>query len=224
MEWYYILMIVLGSIFVWILASVILYKCFFKRFYDIIFSILLMIPFLILYIFVAPIIYFSDKGPVFFKGERLGKKGKVFKMHKFRSMKMNAPDLRNSDGTTFNSENDTRVTKIGKFLRKTSLDEIPQIIDVLVGKMSFIGPRPDLPDSISLYNENTMKKLNVKPGITGYSQALYRNSSTLEQRFNGDVFYAEHYSFFLDIKIIFLTLFSVLKKKNVYRNKESDLQ
>ena len=224
MEWYYILMTVLGSIFVWILASVILYKCFFKRFYDIIFSILLMIPFLILYIFVAPIIYFSDKGPVFFKGERLGKKGKVFKMHKFRSMKMNAPDLRNSDGTTFNSENDTRVTKIGKFLRKTSLDEIPQIIDVLVGKMSFIGPRPDLPDSISLYNENTMKKLNVKPGITGYSQALYRNSSTLEQRFNGDVFYAEHYSFFLDIKIIFLTLFSVLKKKNVYRNKESDLQ
>ena len=224
MEWYYILMTVLGSIFVWILASVILYKCFFKRFYDILFSILLMIPFLILYIFVAPIIYFSDKGPVFFKGERLGKKGKVFKMHKFRSMKMNAPDLRNSDGTTFNSENDTRVTKIGKFLRKTSLDEIPQIIDVLVGKMSFIGPRPDLPDSISLYNENTMKKLNVKPGITGYSQALYRNSSTLEQRFNGDVFYAEHYSFFLDIKIIFLTLFSVLKKKNVYRNKESDLQ
>ena len=224
MEWYYILMIVLGSIFVWILASVILYKCFFKRFYDILFSILLMIPFLILYIFVAPIIYFSDKGPVFFKGERLGKKGKVFKMHKFRSMKMNAPDLRNSDGTTFNSENDSRVTKIGKFLRKTSLDEIPQIIDVLVGKMSFIGPRPDLPDSISLYNENTMKKLNVKPGITGYSQALYRNSSTLEQRFNGDVFYAEHYSFFLDIKIIFLTLFSVLKKKNVYRNKESDLQ
>lgn len=224
MEWYYILMIVLGSIFVWILASVILYKCFFKRFYDILFSILLMIPFLILYIFVAPIIYFSDKGPVFFNGERLGKKGKVFKMHKFRSMKMNAPDLRNSDGTTFNSENDSRVTKIGKFLRKTSLDEIPQIIDVLVGKMSFIGPRPDLPDSISLYNENTMKKLNVKPGITGYSQALYRNSSTLEQRFNGDVFYAEHYSFFLDIKIIFLTLFSVLKKKNVYRNKESDLQ
>lgn len=224
MEWYYILMIVLGSIFVWILASVILYKCFFKRFYDILFSILLMIPFLILYIFVAPIIYFSDKGPVFFNGERLGKKGKVFKMHKFRSMKMNAPDLRNSDGTTFNSENDSRVTKIGKFLRKTSLDEIPQIIDVLVGKMSFIGPRPDLPDSISLYNENTMKKLNVKPGITGYSQALYRNSSTLEQRFNGDVFYAEHYSFFLDIKIIFLTFFSVLKKKNVYRNKESDLQ
>ena len=224
MEWYYILMIVLGSIFVWILASVILYKCFFKRFYDILFSILLMLPFLILYIFVAPIIYFSDKGPVFFNGERLGKKGKVFKMHKFRSMKMNAPDLRNSDGTTFNSENDSRVTKIGKFLRKTSLDEIPQIIDVLVGKMSFIGPRPDLPDSISLYNENTMKKLNVKPGITGYSQALYRNSSTLEQRFNGDVFYAEHYSFFLDIKIIFLTLFSVLKKKNVYRNKESDLQ
>lgn len=223
MEWYYILMIVLGSIFVWILASVILYKCFFKRFYDILFSILLMIPFLILYIFVAPIIYFSDKGPVFFKGERLGKKGKVFKMHKFRSMKMDAPDLRNSDGTTFNSENDSRVTKIGKFLRKTSLDEIPQIIDVLVGKMSFIGPRPDLPDSISLYNENTMKKLNVKPGITGYSQALYRNSSTLEQRFNGDVFYAEHYSFFLDIKIIFLTFFSVLKKKNVYRNKESDL-
>ena len=224
MEWYYILMIVLGSIFVWILASVILYKCFFKRLYDILFSILFMIPFLILCIFVAPIIYFSDKGPVFFKGERLGKKGKVFKMHKFRSMKMNAPDLRNSDGTTFNSENDSRVTKIGKFLRKTSLDEIPQIIDVLVGKMSFIGPRPDLPDSISLYNENTMKKLNVKPGITGFSQALYRNSSTLEQRFNGDVFYAEHYSFFLDIKIIFLTLFSVLKKKNVYRNKESDLQ
>lgn len=176
------------------------------------------IPFALVFLVFAPIIYFTDKGPVFYKGERLGKKGKVFRMHKFRSMRVNAPDVRNSDGTTFNSEVDSRVTKIGKFIRKTSIDELPQLIDVFIGKMSFIGPRPDLPDSLSLYNETIKKKLNVRPGITGYSQAVYRNTSTLEQRFSGDVYYAENYSFFLDVKIIFMTAFSVLRRKNVYRN------
>ena len=218
MEWYHVLIIVIGSVILWLTASILLYRPFFKRFYDILFSVIFFIPFALVFLVFAPIIYFTDKGPVFYKGERLGKKGKVFRMHKFRSMRVNAPDVRNSDGTTFNSEVDSRVTKIGKFIRKTSIDELPQLIDVFIGKMSFIGPRPDLPDSLSLYNETIKKKLNVRPGITGYSQAVYRNTSTLEQRFSGDVYYVENYSFFLDVKIIFMTAFSVLRRKNVYRN------
>ena len=217
-NWWGILLFVLVCLLALFVLSAVFYRLFFKRVYDILFSIVLLVPFFLVFIVIAPIIYFTDKGPVFYNGERLGKKGKIFKMHKFRSMRVNAPDLRNSDGTTFNSEEDQRVTKIGKFIRKTSIDELPQLLNVLGGTMSFIGPRPDLPDSIKLYNDEISQKLNVRPGITGYSQAKYRNASTLEQRFSGDVYYAKHVSIWLDIKIIFMTLFSVLGRKNVYRN------
>ena len=217
-NWWGILIFVVFCLLVLFLLSAIFYKWFFKRIYDILFSLVLLIPFSLVFIVIAPIIYFTDKGPIFYNGERLGRKGKTFKMHKFRSMRVNAPDLRNSDGTTFNSETDPRVTKIGRFIRKTSIDELPQLLNVLSGNMSFVGPRPDLPDSIKLYNEETMQKLKVRPGITGYSQAKYRNTSTLEQRFGGDVYYVNHLSIWLDIKIIFMTLFSVLKRKNIYRN------
>ena len=221
-SWWGITIIVIGSIAIWLLLSIVFYRGFFKRFYDIVFSILLFIPYVFVYILVAPIIYFTDKGPVYYKGERLGKDGKVFKMHKFRSMRMNAPDIRNTDGTTYNSENDPRVTKIGRIIRKTSIDELPQLIDVFMGKMSFVGPRPDLPDSISLYDEKTKEKLKVRPGITGYSQAVYRNTSTLEQRFSGDVYYANNVSLLLDLKIIFMTIVGVLTHKNIYRNDSED--
>jgi lipopolysaccharide/colanic/teichoic acid biosynthesis glycosyltransferase len=132
-------------------------------------------------------------------------------------MKMNAPDIRNHDGTTYNSENDTRLTKIGKLIRKTSIDEIPQILNVIKGDMSFVGPRPDMPDAIDLYGDEFIRKLNLRPGITGLNQAYFRNSADLETRFKNDVFYVDNYSFSIDIKIIFKTIQAVFKRKNVFK-------
>ena len=145
-------------------------------------------------------------------------------MYKFRSMKKNAPDLRNKDGTTFNSENDSRVTRIGKILRRTSLDETPQLLNVLIGDMSFIGPRPDLPDMIKIYREGDERKLLIRPGITGYSQVMYRNSSSLDQRFDGDIYYEANISMLLDLKIILKTIEVVIKHRNIYRNSEGGIQ
>lgn len=160
----------------------------------------------------------EDNGPVFYKGKRLGEKGAIFKMYKFRSMKVNAPDLRNEDGSTFNSKDDPRLTKTGSFLRKTSLDELPQIINVLLGHMSFVGPRPDLPEHITYYEDNEMKKLEVKPGITGYNQAFYRNSIEWKERLKNDVYYSENVSLFFDFKILIVTLVNVLNKKGIYKD------
>lgn len=193
-----------------------MYKKTFKRLLDMFFAIIAIPFFLILLIIIAPIVYFQDKGTIFYNAPRLGKNGKVFKMYKFRTMKMNAPDLRNEDGSTFNAENDPRVTKIGKLLRKTSLDEVPQILNVLKGEMSFIGPRPDLPEHLGLYEGNEIRKLEVKPGITGYNQAYFRNAVPWKERIQNDIYYIDHLSFWLDVKIIVKTTISVIKRKNVF--------
>lgn len=143
-----------------------MYKYLIKRILDIILAILLL-PFLfVTTILIAPLIYLEDGGSIFYNSKRLGKNGKVFIMYKFRTMKENAKDIRNADGSTYNSIYDPRVTKIGKVLRRTSIDEIPQIINVLKGDMSFIGPRPDLPEHIMLYTNEEKRKLKVRPGIT----------------------------------------------------------
>ena len=180
---------------------------------------LVMLPFVLLVIIIfGPIIWLTDKGPVFYNANRAGKDYKPFKMFKLRSMYVNSPDLKNADGSTFNSDNDPRVTPIGRFLRKTSLDEFPQFLNVLTGDMSFIGPRP------KLWNNN--RKLEdmpkdyrdsylVKPGITGYAQAYYRNSITQDEKFHWDAYYAEHLSFWMDVKIIWQTVVSVLGRKNI---------
>ena len=174
-----------------------MYKNVIKRLIDIIIS-LMLIPFiLILIIPVALFIKLEDHGDVFYNAERYGCNMKKFKMFKFRSMKMNAPDVRNADGTTFNSEKDVRLTKIGGFLRKTSIDELPQIFNVLLGDMSFVGPRPSPMGNENTYTDFIRKKFGVRPGITGYNQALKRNSATLEERYRNDVYYAEHVSFLL---------------------------
>src|SRR5699024_2133060 len=128
------------------------------------------------------------------------------------------PDIRNNDGSTFNSSNDPRVTRIGRIIRKTSIDELPQFLNVLKGDMSFVGPRPSPLGNIKKYTEEYIEKFNVKPGITGYNQAVLRNNSTMEQRILNDVYYVQNVSLILDIKIIFLTVLSILKKENVYRN------
>lgn len=199
-----------------------MYRKIWKRVLDILISFLLLPLFVILTIIVGLLILVDDKGPVFYKADRLGKNGKVFKMYKFRSMKVNAPDIRNADGTTYNSKNDKRVTRIGKVLRSTSIDEVPQLINILKGEMSFIGPRPDLPDAIKIYSEKVKAKLSVRPGLTGYSQVFYRNSSTLEQRFSGDIYYVKNLSFLLDIKIVLKSVQAVLTRKNIYRNSGDD--
>ncbi len=196
-----------------------MYKHFIKRMLDLLIALIGFPVFLLILIIIAPLIWIEDRGPIFYNAPRIGKHGQIFKMYKFRSMKVNAPDLRNEDGTTFNSEHDPRVTRIGKMLRKTSLDETPQIINVLLGNMSIVGPRPDLPGAdVEIYRPGDKKKLEVAPGITGYSQVYYRNSSTLEQRFDGDVFYAENVSLLLDISILFKSFGIVITHKNVYRN------
>ncbi len=195
-----------------------MYKRSIKRSMDLILA-LILFPFIfIISIFIAVLILCDDRGPIFYKGERLGEKGKVFKMYKFRSMKVNAPDLRNEDGSTFNSEKDYRLTKIGGILRKTSLDELPQIINVIAGNMSFVGPRPDLPEHITYYSKEELKKLTVKPGITGYNQAFYRNSIEWKERLKNDVYYSDHLSILFDLKILVVTLINVLNKKGIYKN------
>lgn len=195
-----------------------MYKLFFKRLIDIIVVLLFFPLFLFITAIVGVLIKIEDNGPIFYHSKRLGKNGVPFLMYKIRSMKINAPDIRNEDGSTFNSEDDPRVTKIGKFLRKTSIDELPQLLNVLFGKMSLVGPRPDLLDQISLYEGNEIRKLEVLPGITGYSQAYFRNSVSVKSKFANDVFYVDHINFFFDLKIIFKTFNLLIKRKHVFTN------
>lgn len=196
-----------------------MYKLLFKRLIDIIGS-LFLLPFVLLVIIVlGPIIYLTDRGPIFYNAERIGKDGKIFKMFKLRSMYVNVPDLRNEDGSTYNGDNDPRVTPIGRILRKTSLDEFPQFINVLIGDMSFVGPRPSLTTTpYSEYNDIRKKRVSVLPGVTGYSQAYFRNSISQDEKFTHDCFYVDNISLIMDIRIILMTAWSVLAHKNINTN------
>lgn len=195
-----------------------MYKKFLKRLFDILISILLLIPLTIIFIIVSIAIFIEDSGPIIYSGERLGKNGKVFKMYKFRSMYVNSEDIRNADGSTYNSKNDPRVTKVGHFIRETSIDELPQIINVLLGDMSIIGPRASLSNSLSGYSNDELDKLKVRPGITGYTQAYFRNSLSSREKRLKDVWYANNVSLWLDIKILVKTLSTVLFRKGLYTN------
>jgi undecaprenyl phosphate N,N'-diacetylbacillosamine 1-phosphate transferase len=198
-----------------------MYKVFFKRLFDLILALIALPFWLIILLIIGPIIYFQDKGSIFYNAPRLGKGGKVFKMYKFRSMKMNAPDLRNDDGSTFNSEEDQRLTKIGKFIRKTSLDETPQLLNIIKGDMSIIGPRPDLPEHRELYEGNEERKLEIRPGITGYNQAYFRNTVPWKERIQHDIYYIDHLTCWFDIKVFFKTAVSVLKREDVFITEKS---
>ena len=198
-----------------------MYKLFFKRFIDIVLCIIALPLFFIIFIPVAFAIKITDGGPVFYCGERIGKDSKIYKMYKFRSMRVNAPNIMNDDGSTFNSKEDPRVTKIGKFIRETSIDELPQILNVLKGDMSIIGPRASLACALDSYEEDEKDKMLVRPGITGYTQAYYRNGLTVREKRLADAWYANNVSIILDIKIFFKTIFTVLKKESLYTNIES---
>lgn len=193
-----------------------MYKKYIKRILDITISIILLPLLLLVILIVSPIIYIEDKGSIFYNGKRLGKNGKIFKMFKFRTMKVNSIDIRNNDGSTYNAEDDPRLSKIGKILRKTSIDELPQILNVLIGQMSLIGPRPDLPEHIKLYTDNEKRKLTVKPGITGYNQAYYRNSIPWKAKLRNDVYYVDNITFILDMKIVLKTIDTVINKKGIF--------
>lgn len=194
---------------------------FIKRTFDITCSAILMIPIGLVIGISAIFIKAEDKGPVFYMASRTGRYGKIFKMYKLRSMKVNAPDIRLEDGSTYNGDDDPRVTKFGKFARKTSIDELPQVINILKGDMTFIGPRPDTPIGSSAYTEEEKIILTVRPGITGYNQAVNRNSVLTKEKLKNDIYYVEHLSLWFDIKIVFMTIATVLGRKNINRTNAS---
>ncbi|NTW70837.1 MAG: sugar transferase [Eubacteriaceae bacterium] len=187
-----------------------------KRIIDLILAFLLL-PIVLPVIFILAIfIKLEDQGNVFYAGPRLGQYGRIFKMLKLRSMKETSQDIRNVDGSTYNGENDPRLTRIGRMIRKTSLDELPQVINVIKGEMSIVGPRADLPDHLALYTKKELRKLDVKPGITGYTMAYYRNSISWEEKKKYDCYYVNNISFWLDVRIFFKTIATVLLRKNIY--------
>lgn len=163
----------------------------------------------------AVIIRRSSPGPVLFRQLRLGRNGAVFFLLKFRSMYVDAPDVRNVDGSAYSGDDDPRVTRIGRVLRETSLDELPQLLNVLRGEMSLVGPRPDQADQLRYYTEEEKRKLKVKPGITGLAQISGRNEISWERRKALDVEYVMRQSALLDLSILVRTIPYVICRKGI---------
>lgn len=192
---------------------------FFKRIGDIFFSIiglLTLSPFLLV---VSILIKIDSKGPVIFKQKRLGKNGNVFNIYKFRSMTVGA-----EKHGVYESKNDSRVTRVGKIIRKLSIDELPQFINILKGDMSIIGPRPTLtyhPWKYDEYSDFQKKRFNLRPGVTGWAQVNGRKDVQWNKRIEYDVFYVNNFSLWFDIKIIFKTIYKVLSMKNNFNSNET---
>ena len=186
-----------------------MYRLFFKRFLDIALSLIAIILLSPIYLIVAILVRVKLGSPVIFKQERPGKDEKIFKMYKFRSMTSETDE----DGNLLPDE--VRLTSFGKKLRATSLDEIPELFNILKGDMSIVGPRPLLIKYLPLYTNEQRKRHYVKPGLTGLAQISGRNSITWEDKFNLDINYVNTLSFNLDLKIIILTVKSVLKKEGI---------
>ncbi len=201
-----------------------IYTRYIKRILDILLASILLVPTLFINGVAAIFIKLEDKGPILYKAKRIGLNGKIFNMYKLRSMKVNSPDIRLDDGSTYNDADDPRLTNFGKIARKTSVDELPQIYNVLKGDMSFIGPRPDSAFYLEKYTEEERIILNVRPGITGYNQAINRNSVGTKEKLRNDIYYVKNISFLFDMKIIFMTLMTVISHKNIYRsNNKNDI-
>lgn len=197
-----------------------IYK-FSKRTLDIICSTLGLIILSPVLLIVAILIKLESKGPVIFSQKRVGLNGNEFKMYKFRSMVQNAEKLKEKlakqnemSGPMFKMKDDPRVTKVGKFIRKTSIDEIPQLINVIKGDMSLVGPRPSLPKEVEKFEPWMLDRLNVKPGLTCYWQISGRNNIDFEDWMKLDLQYVEDRSFLLDLKLIFKTFFVLFGDKN----------
>lgn len=195
-----------------------MYKKVVKRVFDIIISGIAVIVLAIPMLLVTVAIKIDDPGPAIFKQERIGKNGKVYKILKFRSMCLDAEKMGSG---VYSEKNDNRVTKIGKILRATSIDELPQLINILKGEMSFIGPRPPLtyhPWPIEEYTEEQLRMFEVRPGITGWAQINGRKGVEWNKRINLNVWYVDNLSFLLDIKIFFKTIFKVISNADNENN------
>lgn len=186
-----------------------MYKLFFKRLIDIICSLVGLIVFSPILVIVALLVRINLGSPIFFTQNRLGKNGKEFKMIKFRTMK----DAVDKFGEVLPDEQ--RLTRFGKILRSTSLDELPELINVLKGDMTLVGPRPLLVEYKELYSERQFRRHETSPGITGWAQVNGRNSISWNERFELDVWYVDNLSFFLDIKILFMTVLKVIKRDGI---------
>jgi len=187
-----------------------MYKHFFKRFFDFCISLVALIIVSPIIIVVAIWLHFANKGAgAWFLQERPGKDGKIFKVIKFKTM----TDERGPDGELLS--NAERLTKVGRFVRAASLDELPQLINVVKGDMALIGPRPLLTWFLPLYDETQMRRHEVRPGITGWAQVNGRNTVTYGEKFKYDVWYVDHLTMWLDIKILWMTVMNVLKRKDI---------
>ena len=187
-----------------------------KRFFDIVLSLCGLVILSPLFLITAVAIRLDSKGPAFYSQKRIGKNGKPFKMYKFRSMCVDAEQqlerlaaLNERDGPTFKITHDPRVTRVGRFLRRYSIDELPQLFCVLAGTMSFIGPRPFIPEETKMLKKEHLIRLTVKPGLTGLAQISGRNNLNLEERMEKDLEYIEKMSAWLDIKILWKTIFKI---------------
>ena len=195
-----------------------MYKTALKTFFDFIASFLGLLLLSPVFVIVTIGLFFSNQGKPFFFQNRPGKNGKIFKIIKFKTMN----DRKNSNGDLL--PDSERLTEIGAFVRKTSLDEIPQLINVLKGEMSLIGPRPLLPEYLKLYNDVQRRRNEVKPGITGWAQVNGRNTISWEQKFAYDVWYVENCTFLLDVKILLLTVKKVFKSEGISQEGEVTME
>ena len=189
---------------------------FFKRFFDVIFSLLGLIILSPLFLVVSLMIKLDSRGPVFYRQERLGMNGRVFKIYKFRTM---VKDAEKMGSGLFTHENDPRITRVGRFLRRTSIDELPQLINILRGDMSFVGPRPPItwyPKRWNEYEDWEKLRFRMKPGMTGWAQIHGRNEIDWNKRIEYDVWYVKNWSLLLDLKIILETVKVVLSGKGIY--------
>jgi undecaprenyl phosphate N,N'-diacetylbacillosamine 1-phosphate transferase len=194
-----------------------MYKTYIKRFLDFIIALIGLFLIFPLFILVIVGLFFANQGQPFFFQLRPGKNGQLFKIIKFKTMN----DKRDENGNLLSDE--YRLTKIGAFVRKTSLDEIPQLLNVLKGNMSLIGPRPLLPEYLPLYNESQRRRHEVKPGITGWAQVNGRNAISWTQKFEYDVWYVDNLSFLLDFKILFLTIKKVFISEGISQQGEATM-
>lgn len=187
-----------------------------KRLIDIIFSLIVLIVLLPIWIIVAILIKVTSPGPVFFLQDRPGQYKKIFKVYKFRTMRLGSEKMVKGQEVM---KDDDRITSIGKYLRRSKIDEIPQVLNVLKGEMSLVGPRPERIASLEEYDDEISKRLNMRPGMTGLAQVSGNIYLDLQERYRLDVYYVDNYSLWLDIKIIFRTVGVVLFGEDRYINK-----
>ena len=209
MEWWQILLIVLGGVLLLFILTIIFYRQFFKRFWDFVLSLIAIIvlsPLLLILTIVGAI---AMRGNPFFVQKRPGKNEKIFNLIKFRSMS----NKKDKDGNLLPDEQ--RLGKYGKILRSTSLDELPELLNILCGSLSIIGPRPLLIEYLPRYNVEQKHRHDVRPGLTGYAQCHGRNAISWKEKFEMDVWYTKHITFFTDLKIIFDTIKVVLKRDGI---------